>query len=270
MAFEDFDQAAQALADANNGIVPSNTDSDAGANQPVEPGTNGVSAQDNQPRIDVNSLNLTPEQQAYVQQREREMQADYTRKTQEVAAQRREAEQALEFINALNTDPQFALQVHQTLSQALEQQNLLQAQQQQQAQDEFVDPYMQKINELEQWKNQQEQQFRVQQAEAQIQAQVSAIRAENPNYKDEDIRDILTMAFAYNGDVRAAHDAFKQVTQRTIEGYMARKETVPTGLNQPSSSVGHAEVPPEGFKGLNDPRLEEAAKRMLLEGGAQW
>jgi hypothetical protein len=83
------------------------------------------------------------------------------------------------------------------------------------------------------------------------------------------VKDILTMAFAFNGDVVAAADAYKGVTQRVTEGYLAQKAGVPTGLNQPSSA-GHAEIPPEGFKDLNDPRLEQAAQRMLADSGAQW
>lgn len=268
MAIENEAQAIEALTSANA--------QDTGANQPVQPDTtqNADSTQvQDQSRIDPNSLNLDPQARAYIEQREREMQADYTRKTQEAAQQRKEAEQALEFINALNNDPNFAVQVHQTLAQALEQQGLLQQQQQafqaQNADDQFVDPYMQKIQELENWKVQQEQQMRVQQAEAYINAGVNAIRSENPNYTDNDVKDILTMAFAFNGDVRQAHEAYKAINQRSIESYLAKKDSVPAELNQPSAT-GHAEIPPEGFKSLNDPRLEEAARQMLLNSGAQW
>src|SRR5579864_4943829 len=114
MPIENEEQAIQALTDANNGIE----------NQPQEPvqNTDGQAQVDDQPRIDPNQLELPDDARSYLEQREREMQADYTRKTQEVAAQRREAEQALEFVNALNSDPNFALQVTQTLSQALQQQ----------------------------------------------------------------------------------------------------------------------------------------------------
>jgi hypothetical protein len=214
---------------------------------------------------------------SYVETREREMQADYTRKTQEVAAQRKEAEQALEFINALNTDPSFALQVHETLSQALQQQGYsveqanAAANQQMQgnADDLFVDPYMEKIQELENWKTAQEQRIREAEASARIESSIAAIRSDNPAYKDDDIKDILTMAFAYGGDVLQAANAYKTVTQRIVEGYVGQKESVPASLNQPSST-GHAEIPPEGFKSLNDPRLEEAARKMLAESGAQF
>lgn len=271
MAIENFDQAVEAFVSAQ--------DSDSGTNQPVQTDTPDTQAADatqgqDQSRIDLGSLQLSDDAKSYIEQREREMQSDYTRKTQEVAAQRKEAEQAIEFISALNSDPQFALQVQQTLAQALQQQGLLDQQQQQaqgfqQGEDTFVDPYMQKIQELESWKNQQEQQFRVSQAERQIENGIAAVRAENPQYSDDDVRDILSMAFAYNGDIRQAHEAYKTVTQRSIESYLSKKESVPASLNQPRST-GHAEIPPEGFKTLNDPRLEEAAKRMLAESGGQW
>src|SRR6478735_4440824 len=108
MPIENEAQAIEALTEANNAVPES---------QPTEPVQTDTAAQaDDQPRVDPASLNLPPEAQAYLTQREREMQADYTRKTQEVAAQRREAEQAMEFVQALNTDPSFAYQVHESLT----------------------------------------------------------------------------------------------------------------------------------------------------------
>jgi hypothetical protein len=128
---------------------------------------------------------------------------------------------------------------------------------------------MEKIQELENWKTAQEQRIREAEASARIESSIAAIRSDNPNYKDDDIKDILTMAFAYGGDVLQAANAYKTVTQRIVEGYVGQKESVPASLNQPSST-GHAEIPPEGFKSLNDPRLEEAARKMLAESGAQF
>jgi hypothetical protein len=276
---ENFDQAVEALTNAQNGIESVDTTPTEPVNQPNESGVQATDAPATPvvetPQIDLNSLD--PTVRSYVETREREMQADYTRKTQEVAAQRKEAEQALEFINALNTDPSFALQVHETLSQALQQQGYsveqanAAANQQMQgnADDLFVDPYMEKIQELENWKTAQEQRIREAEASARIESSIAAIRSDNPNYKDDDIKDILTMAFAYGGDVLQAANAYKTVTQRIVEGYVGQKESVPASLNQPSST-GHAEIPPEGFKSLNDPRLEEAARKMLAESGAQF
>lgn len=266
MPIENEDQAIEALVAAND---------PASQPEPVSPQDDQAQVE-SQPRIDPSTLELPDEARSYLEQREREMQADYTRKTQEVAEQRREAEQALEFVNALNSDPDFALQVAQTLSESLQAQgysaqeaDALAAGQTGLDDDTFVDPYMEKINQLESWAVQQEQRIAVANAEAQINAGINAIRAENPNYTDDDIKDVLTMAFAYNGDVQQAHEAFKSITQRVTESYIGQKESVPTGLNQPSSA-GHSEIPPEGFTSLTDPRLEEAAKRMLSESGAQW
>ena len=276
MPIENEDQAIQALSEA--GAIDDGTAAQSQPQEPVSP----ASPQDDQaqvsdqPRIDPSTLELPADARSYLEQREREMQADYTRKTQEVAEQRREAEQAMEFVNALNSDPSFALQVTQTLSQSLQEQgysvqeaDALAAGQTGYEDDTFVDPYMEKINQLENWAQAQEQRYAVANAEAQINAGISAIRAENPSYSDEDIKDVLTMAFAYNGDVQQAHDAYKNITQRVTEGYMNQKASVPANLNAPSAA-GHAEIPPEGFTSLNDPRLEEAAKRMLNESGAQW
>lgn len=287
MAFESFEQAAEALADANNGV-----ESAAAQPTPVQPevpnanqpyvdsatqGDQGHQAQPEPTRIDPNQLDLSPEARQYVEQREREMQADYTRKTQELAEQRREAEQALEFINALNTDPNFALQVHQTLSQTLQAQgysvaqaDALAAQQMQGEEDPYGyedDPYMAKIQELEQWKHQQEQRIAEAEAAARIDSQLAVIRQQNPNFDDNDLRDIISMGFAFNGDLLKSAEAFKSINQRSVERYMAQKAQVPASLNQPTAT-GHAETAPEGFKGLNDPNLEKAAIRMLQESGA--
>lgn len=279
MPIENEAQAIDALTAAN-----AQDNAPAAPSQPTEPVQTDTSAQvENQPRIDPASLDLSPEAQAYLQQREREMQADYTRKTQEVAAQRREAEQAMEFINALNTDPNFAYQVHSSLTEALQAQGYSLADAQAAAtehlggnqswdeygDDTFADPYAEKIQQLEAWQAQQEQRLAIADAEARINAGVNAIRQANPNYTDDDVSSILTMAFAYNGDVAAAEQAYKSITQRVTENYLNQKASVPANLNQPTSS-GHAEIPPEGFSSLNDPRLEEAAKRMLADSGAQF
>lgn len=286
MAFESFEQAAEALAAANNGEAPVaaqpepvQTDTFAQSSQPSTPATQGDQSQQAQPdtqRIDPNQLNLDDQARQYLVQREREMQADYTRKTQELAAQRQEAEQALQFIEALNSDPNFALQVHQTLSQSLQAQGYSVAQadalaaQQIQGQEDYGyedDPYMAKIQELEQWKTQQEQRIAEAEAAARIDSQLAVIRQQNPNFDDNDLRDIISMGFAFNGDLMRASEAFKSINQRSVERYMAQKASVPASLNQPTAS-GHAESAPEGFKTLNDPGLEAAAIRMLQESGA--
>jgi len=288
LAFDSFEQAAEALAAANNGegneaaaqpapVQPVQPE----PSQPHVPATQGDQGQPevtpSEPnRIDPNQLNLTPEARSYIEQREREMQADYTRKTQEVAEQRREAEQALQFIEALNSDPNFALQVHQTLSQALQSQGYSVAEANQLAANQIQgdneyeyedDPYMNKIQQLEQWQAQQEQRIAEAEAGARIDQQLAVIRSQNPSFDDNDLRDIISMGFAFNGDLLKSADAFKSINQRSVERYMAQKAQVPASLNQPTAT-GHAETPPESFKGLNDPRLEQAAIRMLQESGA--
>jgi hypothetical protein len=283
MAFESFEQAAEALAAANGGegeaaaqpapVQPAETQPSQPTETPAQGEQGGQATEVVTPKIDPSQLD--PQAQEYIQAREREMQADYTRKTQEAAQARQEAEQALQFIEALNTDPNFALQVHQTLSANLQAQGLTPNQADaiaaQQIQGDELgyeeDPYMAKIQELEQWKAQQE--YRIQEAEAssRIDAQLNTIRSENPSFKDEDLRDIISMGYAFGGDLLRASDAYKQITQRSIESYIGKKESVPASLNQPAAT-GHSETPPEGFKNLNDPRLEAAALRMLQESGS--
>lgn len=286
MPIENEAQAISALAEAAAADAGEITPAPVipAPSQPDQPsiGTTDAPAQveppqSDQPRIDLSGLDFADEAQVrnYIEQREREMQGDYTRKTQEAAELRKEAEEAMEFIQTLNTDPSFAYQVQQTLTQALQEQGYsfrdAQAIASQSEFDEtdFLDPYAQKIQELENWKNAQDQRFAVQEATHRIESGIAAVRQANPNYTDADVQDILTMAFAYNGDVSKAAEAYQAVTQRVTESYLAQKESVPASLNQPSGT-GYAEIPPEGFKDLNDPKLEEAAKAMLLNSGAQW
>lgn len=283
MAFESFEQAAEALAAANDtgdgygNAQPDPVQPSEPANQPVQPDApqgeqTGQPDDTGTPKIDPSQLD--PQAQEYISQREREMQADYTRKTQEAAATRQEAEQALQFIEALNTDPNFALQVHQTLSANLQSQGYSVAQadaiaaQQIQGEPEYEDdPYMAKIQELEQWKQQQEQRIAEAEVASRIDGQIATIRSANPSFQDDDLRDIISMGYAFGGDLLRASDAYKQITQRSVEKYIGQKESVPASLNQPSAT-SHSQVPTEGFKTLNDPKLEQAALRMLQESGA--
>ena len=135
--FSSFDQAAEALAaavggDAQSGTPESTlgntpyTPSAESANQPTQPdntqGDQGTTQE--QSFLDSRNIDLSQldeNSRNFLQAREREMQAAFTRKTQELAAQRAEAEQAMQFLNELNSNPEFAYQVQQRLSSELDQ-----------------------------------------------------------------------------------------------------------------------------------------------------
>ncbi|HEY6018903.1 MAG TPA: hypothetical protein VIY48_03140 [Candidatus Paceibacterota bacterium] len=297
MAFENFEQAAEALAASNNEgadsgtyapTVPNTVVEDA-PNQPSVPATQGdqpvettTPAEPEQflDRSQIDLSNLTPEQRDYLDAREREMQAAFTRKTQTLAETQREAAQAIEFLDALNTNPEFALQVHQRLSQELQNMGYSVAEANAAASGELAnagyeedaseyedDPYLSRIHQIENWVQTQEQRIREAEVGARLEGDIAKIRSINPEYDDSDIRDIVSMGYAFGGNLIQAADAYKQINQRQIERYLAQKASVPASLNQPSSG-GHGETPPEPFKGLDDPRLESAALRRLQESGA--
>jgi len=137
MAFENMDQAAEALAAAVNAPdgapepTPAAQDSQPETNQPVvEPSTTEFvrgeipeSPQEQESLLaskDIDLTGLSDDQREWLQAREREMQAVMTQRTQEATEARRQAEEATQFINELNTNPFFAQQVVQNLSAQLE------------------------------------------------------------------------------------------------------------------------------------------------------
>lgn len=258
--------------------------------EPAAPATPDPQVTPDQPQApdlfadaDIDLTNLSPAEELRI----RQMQAHFTRKTQEAAQARKEAEEAMGFVNALQNDPQYALQVHQELSQALQQAGLTPAQADQAAAQQMQtpeaqsqsfsddDPFaeedywqneepqyrvppelQQQIQELQAWRTQQEAEMQRQALMSQVQQQENEIRAENPNYTNDDIEAIYGHAFAFNGDLRQAQQAFEAEKNRILTAYLQQKASVPTG--QPTSS-GHAEAPPGFGPDLN------AAHRAAME-----
>lgn len=279
--FSSFDQAAEALAAAVGGDAQSGTPESTLGNQsfsppaeaPSQPSEAGTTQGDqgtaeeqsflDSRNIDLSQLDETSRN--YIQAREREMQAAFTRKTQELAAQRAEAEQAMQFLSELNSNPEFAYEVQQRLNGELE--RLGYGQEAPFSDVEEDDPYLAKINELEQWKNQQEQRIREAEAASRIDRESSVIQSENPHYGEEDFNAIYGLALAHNGDIRAAADAYKAMNDRAIQTYLARKGSVPATFTNQPAPTSHAEAPPEGFTSVNDKRIRAAAlERLRAEG----
>jgi hypothetical protein len=184
MAFENVDQAAEALAAAVTApegsapveAAPVQTEAPPNANQPyVEPTTEAPqSVEQESPETqesllasrDIDLSGLSDDQREWLSAREREMQAVMTQRTQEAAEARQQAEQATQFIQELNTNPYFAAQVVQELSGQLEAAGFTPAQAQAEAQRQVGaqqtpqtndfgfeegfddDPYLAEINQL--------------------------------------------------------------------------------------------------------------------------
>lgn len=208
--------------------------------------------------IDISGL--PEEAQIFLRAREREMQADYTQKTQAAAAQRAEAEQAMQFIQALNSDPQFALQAYQTLEAQLAQQGYLQAQEAEQY-DEFgqeigPDPYEEKIADLEQWRNQMEDEWQTASLSAHLDRQISVIQSQHPEWTEQDMQSVIDLGFATNGDLMAASSQYQAVQDQVLSRYLSSKSSVNTPAALPSG--GATQVPLA-------PKTEEQTRAAAME-----
>ncbi len=201
------------------------------------------------------------------------MQADYTRKTQEVAEIRRqmsafsesgvdpnEALEATQFLKRLESDPAIAAEFANDISSRLEQLGF--------GQQVTVDDTPNDVSyeglppslaaELEEMR-----QFRAEILEQQQHAEVMAvleqqeeqIRIANPHYSDEDIDTIYSLAYATDGDLGAAAEQFNAIQQRLLGNYLQAK-TVPQGATPMPN--GASSAPPRTFS-----NLEEAHKAAL-------
>lgn len=234
--------------------------------------------------IDPNTL--APELQAIYKQ----MQGDYTRKTQTLAERERvynafggveEVRNAVQFTQALR-DPQNLVQLHEELSEYLQTQGLTPAEADAAATKEiqtatpreeewgFSDPddeIRKKLTELEsqnqellEWRNQQEEQRMLVELEQDIARKESFIRQNNPAYKDSDIDSIYIMSYAFGGDLLQAQAAYEDQRRRFATEYMGSKGSVPSSLGP--ISTGGAEVPETFGRDLN--AAHDYAKRRAL------
>ncbi len=276
----DANAAAELLAAANRGEVggepgqaapvapsapaaPASNQPDAGASASQGQPTEGATASDTfLEKLDPNAL--PPELVPYY----RSMQGDYIRKTQEIAEQRKaiegldpvEARQALEFVQALNTDPQYALQVHQELSNALQAMGLTKAEADAQAsqavsdhQDDDFGPsvppeVLQRLERTEQqlqsWQQEQEQ-ARIM---SELSRQEQVVKEAHPEWKQFDLDNVWTFAYQTGGDLMKAAEMWDGVKAQVMQELYSAKSSVPAGSPQ---STGYAQAPPEPFKNLD-------------------
>lgn len=272
--------AASALAAANrgdgstevSGIV---TPSPEPAAQPAPSEPQGDAGSTGEPES-FTSVDLTkplpPDPQvalAMLEEGRRQMLADYTRKTQEIAPWRnlgnelgvdpQVAAEAVRFTQALQSDPQYALQVHGELTSYLQSQGLTKGQaeveaatiQRQATEDPFAgldgegeqtgpDPRDQQLRELLDWKNQQEQQQHMQQFVNYALEQQRAIQQADPNLQDGDWERIWALAPGTEGDLTKAHQAYVSMRDQTIKDYLNQKAQQPVGA--PPSAPGQQPV----------------------------
>jgi hypothetical protein len=196
------------------------------------------------------------------------MQADYTRKTQEIAEARKVFEQfneygidpnyaleAVGFLHRLDTDPEFAREVANHLSPTQEQPVAAQ----QNSEDvvpnnggDYANLPPELAAELEQMRA-----FRSEMMEAQEQSEMMAeleaeeaqIRAQYTHYTDDDIERIYNLAYSTDGDLLAAQEIYHQMEQGVLNKYLQSKQ-VPLGATSPGGAP--ASVPGQSFANLDD------------------
>jgi len=195
------------------------------------------------------------------------MQADYTRKTQEVADIRRQmsafsesgvdpsdALEATQFLQRLNSEPAIAAEFASDIQRRLEQMGFGQQVEQDDAPNdvsyEGLPPSL--AAELEEMRA-----FRSQMLEQQEHAEVmagleeveQAIRVANPHYTEDDIDTIYSLAYSTDGDLNAAAEQFHAIQQRLLGNYLQAK-AVPDGAR--AVPGGPSSVPSREFSSLDD------------------
>lgn len=202
-----------------------------------------------------------------LQQVYRSMQADYTRKTQEVAELRRfndslselgvdpnEAINIVDFVRRLETDPHAASEFVSRVQSHWEQPadiGMTQADTTpvEQSYEGLPPALAQEIAEMREFR--QEMMIQQQQAEiiGQLEMEEQQIRLANPHYSDDDVEAIYSLAYATEGDLQAAAEQYHAIQQRLLGGYLQSKQ-VPTGATP--VPTGPNTTPSPGFKNLED------------------
>lgn len=234
----------------------------------------------------------------------RSMQADYTRGKQSIAEERRAydalseyggaqaALEAVQFATALSTDPNYALQVHEQLSEALTAAGLTPAQASAEASrqideavtptpgydDDFednnplkqeLDSVTQRLNDLQSWKDQQEEISYQMALQSEMNRQEQQVLQAHPEWaNEEDLDAIYGLAYSTGGNLEAAAQTYEGLQNRLMEQWLNKKAQVPAGITPtPSDGPANAEAP-ETIKSLFDPRLESLVNQRLAEEAA--
>jgi hypothetical protein len=296
---DSFDAAALALSNAGQADTAERegtsytppategTGTEEGTTTPPEQAAQPVETTDSFTKTDLNSLleGVTdPNARAAIEAAYKGFQSDYTRGMQQIAPWRQLAEtgvdpavaaQSLEFVQALETDPDFVRVVHRQLSQALEAAGLSPAQASDEAARQIqsgeafqednegdLSPLQREVAELREWREQMETQQVQHTMMAELQRSEMAIRQANETYTDQDIERVYELAFAHGGDLHAAAKSYETLRQSFISGYVDQKGAASAGI--PSAAVPVAAASsdePVDMKDWNTARL--AAREFL-------
>jgi hypothetical protein len=276
--------AATAAFQAENGGTPSNMP--AGNPEPVAP-------QASEPEVvrftDINPEDLPPELKPVY----KSMQADYTRKTQEVAPWRRLQEagidpdtamQSAQFLHELNTNPEFQRAVYDRLNTEFQAAGASPAEAHAAAaaavtnnepDDDDLDllppevkQKLGQLDELMEWKQQQEEERELLALEAELTRAETAIQQSNPSYSDTDMARIRQIGFSTGGDLFAAQKIYQDWKNDIIGGYAGQKESAHAQAPASPQAGQHAQAPTK-FNSLEEAH-EAAVARMMAEYGADY
>lgn len=293
---DSFDAAATALSSAGQqdaaeregtsyvAPAPEGAGTQEGTTATPAPAAQPDGATDSFTKTDLNSLleGVTdPAARQAIEAAYKSFQGDYTRNMQQIAPWRQFAEagidpavaaQSLEFVQALETDPQFVQAVHAQLSQALESAGLTPQQASDEAarqiqsgeafQDGEDDSLSREVAELRAWKEEMEQAQVQQTLMAEIQRSEMAIRQANPHYTDTDIEKVYELAFAHGGDLAAAQASYEALRQQFITGYVEQKGAA--NAVTPSAAVPVAAASSEEPPNMTDWKTASAAAREFV------
>jgi hypothetical protein len=215
-------------------------------------------------------MTLPPELQAIY----RNMQSHFTRTQQSLREKEasldglnvEEARGALDFVNALNTDPQYAMAVHAQLTEALQASGMSPQEAHYAASEaisneseQYTDPeteygsvppdVLQRLEAAEQFMATQQQAQERQALQSELTRQEMAIRQGHPEWDDADIKTVYGLAYSYGGDLGQAADAYVAEQARWATRFMQAKANVPSG--QPGVT-GHGVTPPEPLHTMNE------------------
>ena len=227
--------------------------------------------EDNQPEVESFTAfdpTILPEDMQTVY---KSMQADYTRKTQEIAELRRnyesfseqgvdptEALEAVSLLQRMNNDPEFAGEVAMGIQARLEE--LGYSARQIADNTPIVDnndtsydglpPQLQaELSEMRAFREEMVAMQAQQEIVGELEAMEDTIRTLNPSYNDDDFESIYSLAYATDGDLMAAAEAYNGIQQRLLGNYLQSK-TVPHGATPAPASP--SSVPPRSFANVDD------------------
>lgn len=276
------DDAMQALAaawDEDNASEPTAQDAPSAGQ-----GSNQDGGQPSGLFYDVDPSTLSPEMRTMFDG----MQKAFTEKNQSLAEERRayeslggfdQVQQAVEFVSSLQ-DPQNLVSLHSELSDYLQgagytkgeadaaATSAIQEQGGSPGADDgqdygFSDPEVQTLQnelaELKAWRNDFEVQQETARLELEIERAENALRSDR-GYGDDDVARIYNLAYAHGGNLFAAAEAYDQMRNELLQGYVAQKGEVPSPA---ANVVGTYGQEPKSF-GSDFDAAHQEAKRIAI------